>query len=436
MANIHPFRGWRYDPVRVDCAAVVTPPYDVITPELQDELYARSEYNAVRLVLGRQHDTDNDQDNRYTRAAAHLDAWREAGLFRQDPPAIYRYEQKFEAGGETYTRRGFFCRARLSEWGREDIYPHEKTHAGPKVDRLKLMRAVRGNTGPVFGLLTDPGGEISGWLAGLGNDEPAATITGSDGVSNRLWVVDDENRLNELAGLAAARQIFIADGHHRYETALAYRNEVREQMQAAGQTPPPLGELDSDYLLMLIVADSDPGLVIWPTHRLVHGLQDFSAAALLEKCREQFTVTEAADAAELATRLDQAETPAYGLALPQGLYFLALTDAQAMDQRAPERSAAWRGLDVSTLHLLILEDLLGINEEKLLAKENIIYSKSAAEAVRLAQAGERGVQAGFLMRPTLMSQVREVAGAGEVMPQKSTYFYPKVLSGLVFYWFW
>lgn len=436
MPAIQPFRGWRYDPGKVGYADVTMPPYDVVDDAFQEALYNRHDRNSVRLILGRESETDTPQDNRYTRAAAHLDAWRDEGLFLQDKPSVYLYEQEFAAEGKTFKRRGFFARVLLSEWTVAGIYPHEKTLAGPKVDRLHLMRAVRGNLGPVFGLLTDPEGGISRDLAGLGQYEPVATFRDHDNVTNRFWVVDEENALHTLVAGAAPQQIFIADGHHRYETALEYRNEVRRAIEAAGQTPPPLGELDSDYVLMFIVPDSDPGLVIWPTHRLVYGIADFSVQRLLAGCAGHFTVTEMTSIDKLKESMHYSKSPCYGLILPDKAYFLALHNPTAMLARAPEKSEAWRGLDVSILHLLILEDVLGIDEGRLLRKENILYSKNMDEAITMAQAGEKGVQAGFLMRATEMDQVRAVSRAGEVMPQKSTYFFPKALSGLVFHLFW
>ncbi len=434
--NLQAFRGWRYDPGKVDYGDVTAPPYDVITPQMQEALYQRHEKNVVRLTFGREFPTDTPQDNRYTRAAAHLDAWREEGLFVQDRPAIYVYEQEFVSDGRTCVRRGFFCRALLGEWGQAGIYPHEKTLAGPKVDRLNLMRAMRGQPGPVFGLLTDDDGQVRDALAGLANYAPVAKISTEGGVTERFWVADQEEPVAAFLKQANLGEVFIADGHHRYETALTYRNEVREKMRQAGRTPPPLGELDCDYVLILIVPDSDHGLVIWPTHRLVYGVAGFSAEKLMAGCAEHFSVTPVKDAAQLNAKLEQAKLPAYGLVLPGGLHYLELKDLAVMDRRAANMPAPWRELDVSVLHLLILEDLLGIDEGKLLRKENILYSKNAGEAVRQAQAGAEGVQVGFILRPTLMKQVCAVARAGAVMPQKSTYFYPKALSGLVMHLFW
>ena len=434
MSSISPFRGWRYDPGKVDLSKVVAPPYDVIDGREQRDLYARDDRNVVRLILGRTHADDSDHDNRYIRAAAHLDAWRGDGLFIQDRPAVYLYEQKFAAGGGECARRGFFARLRLSEWGREGVYPHEKTLSGPKQDRLNLMRATRGNLEPVFGLAADPGAALSRALAALVAYEPCLDVS-LDGVENRLWVVDDPGLLDRLLSLMPEPRIFIADGHHRYETALAYRDEIRRKMTEAGQVPPLRGDLDCDHIMMFVVPDSDPGLVIWPTHRMVHGLRDFSPREFLARCEENFLVAPIARD-KLAADLASSEPPCFGFAAGERLFVLRLKDRQIMDDRHPGAEPAWRALDVAVLHSLIMDDILGIDEGKLLRKENILYSTSADEALAAAASGRDGVQCSFILRGTPMRRVRDIAEAGAVMPQKSTYFYPKPLSGMVFHFFW
>ncbi|MDR0362235.1 MAG: DUF1015 domain-containing protein [Planctomycetota bacterium] len=434
MTTIFPFRGWRYDPGKVNPGDVVAPPYDVIDAEEQKALYARNDRNVVRLTFGFVHAGDGERDNRYARAATHLDAWREEGLFLQDKPAVYLYEQTFDHGGGTFTRRGFFARLRLSDWGEGGVYPHEKTLSGPKRDRLDLMRATRGDLEPIFGLLGDPDGAVSGTLASLVDYEPCLDVN-REGVENRMWVVDDGERLHRLLSLMPNPEIFIADGHHRYETALAYRNEVRAKMREAGQPQPPPGDMDSDYIMMFIVPDSDPGLVIWPTHRLVHGLADFGPEEFLRRAGEHFLVSPVGKD-ELPAELAAYELPCFGVALGDDLYILRLKNRRAMNDRHPDAADAWRTLDVAVLHSLVMNDILGIDEGKLLRKENIYYSKSYGETLDAVRSGRDGVQCGFVLRETPMRQVRDIAEAGAVMPQKSTYFYPKPLSGTVFYFFW
>ncbi|MCC8190681.1 MAG: DUF1015 domain-containing protein, partial [Planctomycetes bacterium] len=363
------------------------------------------------------------------------DAGRGDGLFLQDKPAVYLYEQVFTNGGREYVRRGFFARVRLSEWGQEGIYPHEKTLSGPKQDRLELMRATRGNLEPIFGLLADPEGEVAGVLEGLVDYPPALDIRDDDGVQNRLWVVDDPDRLHRLLSLMPAPEIYIADGHHRYETALGYQSEVREKMQAAGQVPPLRGDLDSDYIMMFIVPDADPGLVIWPTHRVVYGLPDFDPERFLAACAEHFDVAPTTRD-RLEAELSASDLPAFGFVVGDRLYRLTLRSRDPMDAAHPEAADAWKVLDVSVLHSLIMDRLLGIDEGKLLRKENILYSKSVDDTLERVGSGRDGAQCGFILRATPMQQVRDIAEAGAVMPQKSTYFYPKPLSGMVFHLFW
>ncbi len=439
MSSIFPFQGWRYDPGKVDAARVVAPPYDVISADMQKDLYTQDDRNVVRLIYGLTSDADTESDNRYTRAAAHLDAWRGEGLFLQDKPAIYLYEQKFANGGKNYTRRGFFARLRLSEWGKEGVYPHEKTLSGPKQDRLELMRTTRGNLEPIFGLLADADNTVAAALASLVDYAPAYEITDSDGVANKLWVVDDPALLHSLLSLMPEPEIFIADGHHRYETALTYRDEVRRKMEEAGRTPPPAGDLDCDYIMMYFVPDSDPGLVIWPTHRVVYGLPDFDARKFLAACETNFFVAPV-EKARLESELEASELPAFGFGYRDGnedrLFLLVLKNRTPMDAQHPDAAEEWKVLDVSVLHTLLMDNLLGIDEGKLLRKENIVYSKSMDEALDWVRTGKDGAQCCFILRGTPMEQVRAIAGAGAVMPQKSTYFHPKPLSGLVFNLFW
>lgn len=435
MSTIFPFAGWRYDPGKADLARVMAPPYDIIDADMQERLYARDDRNVVRLIYGRTHDTDTQVDNRYTRAAAHLGAWRADGLFIQDKPAVYLYEQTFFQGGRSYVRRGFFARVRLSEWGKEGIYPHEKTLSGPKEDRLWLMRSTRANLEPIFGLIPDPESAVENCLRGLVDYAPYLNMRDDDGVENKLWVVDDPERLHRLLSLLPQPEIFIADGHHRYETALAYQAEVRADMQKAGQVPPLRGDMDCDYIMMFLVPDSDPGLVIWPTHRMVYGLADFDAARFLERCLPDFDVRPV-PADKLEAELAASDMPCYGFACGGDTHVIKLRTRLPMDKAFPDAAPEWRVLDVSVLHTLIMDRLLGIDEGKLLRKENIMYTKSAAEALDAARTGKDGVQCSFILRSTPMSQVRDIAAAGAVMPQKSTYFYPKPLSGMVFNFFW
>lgn len=434
MAGIKALAGWRYNTEKADLAACVAPPYDVIEPDGQEALYRQSPYNCIRLILGREEATDNAQVNKYSRAAGHLAEWRASGVLKQDAPSFYVYEQRFSWGGTAYVRRGFLARVCLERFNEGTVFPHERTLAGPKVDRLNLMRATQGNMSPVFGLLTDEDNALSAKLDALCATEPEQIVTEDSGVENRFWVLTDPAQVAALEALGASRRIFIADGHHRYETAVTYRDEVRDARKAAGQPELPYGELPSDYVLMMCVPISDPGLAIFPTHRLVHDVKHFDAGALMRGLEQHFTVVEMEPAA-IEKALEDLSTPCcFGLVLAGKNYLLTLKNAAVMRTRASGKPEAWQKLDVAVLHLLILEDLLGIDEGRLLRKENIVYIRDNAESFRRANE-DASIQATFLMRTCTMDDVRDVCLSGEVMPQKSTYFYPKVLSGAVLHLF-
>ena len=376
MPNVSPFAGWRYHPDKANAANVVAPPYDVIGPEEQKELYQRDPHNVVRVDFGLEQPGDSKQNNKYSRAAAHLAAWRSDGTLYHDHPSLYVCEQSFDYMGKSYVRRGFLARVLLEEFGKGQVFPHERTLSGPKVDRLVLMRATRGNLSPVFGLLADEGGTLVSLIANACPWEPTYTIAEKSGVVNRFWVLDHPGPVQGICEAASKGGIFIADGHHRYETAIAYRDEVRAARKAAGLSCPAMGELESDWIMMFCVPLNDPGLAIFPTHRLVHDAAKFDAKKLIAGLEKHFSVTEARDDAQLSAALaTEGGKPVFGLVLPEKSYLVALKDFSSMDKRAPKMPEAWRKLDVAALHLLILEDLLGIDEGKLLRKENIVYTR-------------------------------------------------------------
>src|SRR5262249_57975947 len=286
MPDVLPFRGVRYDVARVGTFSdVVAPPYDVIDPALQDRLYGASEYNVTRLELNREEPGDTEARGRYARAAGFLRDWLRTGVLREeDHSALYVYQQTFEVEGQTHTRRGFLARVRLEPFGQGKIYPHEQTLSGPKADRLALYHATGFNLSPIFGLYPDPDGAVLREVeAGL-RDRTPLVATDHLGVENRLWVVDDQKTHAAVRGLMGARPVFIADGHHRYETGLRYRDERARAGDLSGDDDP------ANFCLMMLVGMSDPGLLILPTHRLVAGFPGLTAAALAERLAPQFQV--------------------------------------------------------------------------------------------------------------------------------------------------
>jgi uncharacterized protein (DUF1015 family) len=431
VPDLRAFRALRYDPEAVaDLGTVIAPPYDVIGPELHRTLLARDPHNSVRLDLPETVGGE-DPDERYRRAARTLTGWRTDGTLRKDPrPSVYVYEQAYRVPGTDLerTQRGFFARLRLEPFGGDgSVLPHERTLSGPKEDRYRLLRATSLNTSPVVGLYEDRTGGVAAVLAEVTGSTPAADVTDDDGVRHRLWVVADEgegSRARALLDAAAAGPVFIADGHHRYETALRYRDERRT---ASTETDPAF-----DFLLMLFLDAADQ-LTVLPTHRVVRGLGDDGVASLVDRLGELFTVTPV-EAQELVERFEGAGGLAggngqFGLLTRAGGYALVARRAALAGPEGASGGPAVQALDV-TLLATALERLAGIDADAV-AHGALVYTKSAAEAARLVGECRDGADAAFLLEPTPVASILAVAREGDVMPQKSTYFYPKALTGLL-----
>jgi uncharacterized protein (DUF1015 family) len=414
VAEVSPIQAVHYDLGKVGSLAdVVAPPYDVIDETQRAELAARSPYNAVELDLPR----DPGGGDPYDHAAKLLEQWSGEGVLTRDSgPTIWALEQDYTSpDGSRVTRRGFLGKVKLAPYG-EGVRPHERTQPGPKEDRLRLTRATRHNLSPIFAL--HPG---DAWphLAPALDGEPWGEVTDGDGTSHRVWRIEDPAVHEAIAEELAPGELLIADGHHRYETSLAYQDEVGEGGPA-------------DYVLMALVSLEDPGLTVFPTHRLVSGLEGDPAKqeALGSGLRELFEVEEVP-----ADDLDPAGTDGVGVfgyvdSHFKRAYRLRLASNPALDQALAGRSEAYRKLDAAILEELVLKGILGMSTDDIAAKRGIGYTPSVDEALRKVEAGD--YQAAFLLRPTPVDQVREVAAAGETMPPKSTYFFPKLLTGLVF----
>jgi uncharacterized protein (DUF1015 family) len=429
MPEIQAFRGLRYDLGHVGALAdVVAPPYDVIGPQLQDELYKKHPANVIRLILNREEPLDDAQNNRYTRAAGFLRNWRSEGvLFSEAQPAIYVYHQVFASGGQTFTRRGFMARARLERFGEGKIYPHEETMAGPKQDRLLLTRACRANLSQIFGLFPDPAGAVQDLLESAVAGVAPLEAVDHLGVIHRMWPVNDVRAISAVAGQMGPKAIFIADGHHRYETACNYRDEL---IAAQGKLPP---QHPANFVLMMCIGMSDPGLLVLPTHRLFRGGDPMTSAQLAERLGDAFETRPAGDGAQAAPQVwDEIETA--GDQATVGLYtqkdqrwtLATITPAgrARLAKRAAEHSADWQGLGVSILHRLVIDDLLrGSDWPK------PRYVHLVEEVVDNLASGEFPLAA--LVMPATVDHIRTISEHGERMPAKSTYFYPKLLSGLV-----
>jgi uncharacterized protein (DUF1015 family) len=437
MADIHPFRAFRYDPLQVAPSQVVTQPYDKITPSLQDRYYAASPHNLVRIILGRREENDNAVNNVYSRAAAYFRDWRQQGILRQDShPSIYVYSQRFALPGSSaeLERRGFIALGRIEDYSAGVVFRHEQTLAKPKADRLDLLRATRAHFGQIFVVYEDSG-QVESLLTT--NADPDISVADEYGVVHRVWQVSDASLINSVRNAMNDKKLIIADGHHRYETALTYRNECRAADSSSPASSP--GRSPYEFVMMTFVNMNSPGLLILPTHRLIHGLASFSEEKFRNSARAFFDIDEvdAALDARSATAIlrESARAGTSILAVAANRAFLLHhPNPNATEQIFAGFSLRQEALDVVQLHKCLLERVLNLSEESIRNQENISYVRDASEALSLVRdtSGSRANIA-FLMNPCRMAQVRDIAFAGEVMPQKSTDFYPKLLSGLTVY---
>ncbi len=420
MVEVTPFRGLRYAP-SVRHQPVYSPPYDVIDPSLRERLLAGSRYNVVHVTLG----PENSSEDWYAEAARRFDQWQVDGiLVRDQTPALYAYEQAFEGPQATpLVRRGFFARVRLMPWG-EGIYPHERTRRGPKADRLRLMRALHVQTSPVLGLYRDPDGTLETLL---GTPPPdAITISDDDGVRHTCWKLTDTQLLDRVTAFLQDRDVVIADGHHRYETALAYRDEIRSRCRQGNCSGA------HDYVFMYLTAAESAGLVILPTHRIVTAPLPLSEEQLLAALAADFALRPVAQDTNLPTAIAARHNGelTIGMRLRSGAWTLTLRDRQrAHAAIAPGQPEELAEVDVCVLQNLVLAPHFGISAQKLADGDAVRYTIHPDEACRAVV--ERRASAAFLLGPTATEQVWRTAIAGVTMPQKSTYFYPKLLTGLV-----
>jgi uncharacterized protein (DUF1015 family) len=430
MADAHAFRGFRYDLARVgNVSDVIAPPYDVIDATLQEQLYQRSPYNVVRLILNRETANDSERDNRYTRASQALRDWLQDGILVQDSArALYVYHQDFEVEGQRFSRKGFMARVRLEPFGTGRIFPHEETLAGPKADRLNLFRATQMNLSQIFGLYPDADSAAQARLDAAISRMPPLQATDHLGVVSRLWPVSDQRVVSAVSGMLADRPVFIADGHHRYETALRYLQERQQSGEVTGPDHP------ANFVLMMLVSMSDPGLRILPTHRLVSGIGELRGDDIRKILQPHFDVEavgagpqSAREAWDLIEADGSQDVLGFG-AVADGTWHIArFRTPQLMAEVAAEHSEAWRGLAVAILHRVVLDRLLPMAGNGTPTCRYVHLLREVTDAV-----AARSCQVAVLVPPATMSHVEQVAGNLEKMPPKSTYFYPKLLSGLVF----
>ena len=431
MADIIPFHALRYNSSKVPPGDVMTQPYDKISPAMQDRYYAASAYNLVRIILGKPQPSDNEQDNVYTRAAAWLQQWQTEGVLERDTePGIYVYSQRFtvpgDPAGAEIERRSFIALGRIEDYDRKVVFRHEQTLSKPKADRFNLLRATQAHCGQIFMVYSDPEGAVDAALRQDG--PPTVEVRDEYGVLHRMWKVSDPQVIANVQAQMADKKLIIADGHHRYETALNYRNEMRQQSNSDLQAP-------TERVMMTFVNMDSPGLVVLPTHRVVFGLENFSVSDTVAELRKYFEVEDIgplSDVRSAPQRLHEAGKKRTALlAVTSNGAFLLRTRTDVQSPSLTGLSGQQRALDVVQLHKVVLEEVLGMSEDDIRAQKHLKYIRDAGEAVEDVRKGS--AQVAFLMNPVRMEQVRDVAFAGEVLPQKSTDFYPKMLSGLTIY---
>lgn len=426
MAKILPFRGLRYNREKVsNLASVVTPPYDIIDETAQAHYYAEHPANIIRLELGLTFPQDSESNNRYTRARQYLDKWLEDETLQPEAaPSLYLYQQVFDYKGRQLVRNGLVCGLQVEDYSQGNILPHEETLSKPKADRMLLMQATRCNFSSIFGLYADHEKLIDQLLQETTNQRsPDIDIRDEAGEGHRIWVINDPTVITRIVELMSDKKIYIADGHHRFETALEYAGSMHEQ-----------GYTGFDYVLTTLVNLYDEGLVVFPTHRVVGNIKGLKTADFMEKLAATFEV-ESFPGGQLPAFMDELEKRGrihhtFGLYCQGTLYFLKLKDPLLASRKLPrEKSPAWKDLDVAILDNLVLDQMLHIGEEERRNQENLAYTRSEEWLVEQIDKGQ--YQLGFLLNSTRVQDIVAVANARDKMPQKSTYFYPKLITGLI-----
>ncbi len=439
MAEIIPFKGILYNQEKIkDISQVVTPPYDVISPDEQEKFYKRHEYNMIRLDLGKEFSEDNENNNRYTRALDHVSKWLSSQILVEDKaPSMYFYEVTYTIHNSApKVMKGFIALCKLEDFSSGKVVPHEYTLSKPKSDRLNLLRTCKANFSMIFSLYSSGSSKINdSFEKSIGTSAPKFEVNDDNKISHRLWSVSDPAVIdivkNELKNLT----VYIADGHHRYEASLNYRNEIREKTGSDKENP-------ADYIMMYLANMDEPGLTVLPTHRLLYNIEADRLGSLTDKLAGNFDLkyfefnqeSEQAVRKTLLEAMNGAKTGEhlFGMYLKgdNRYILLSLKDEGLNRSKASDKPLAWQRLDVSILQKFILEELLGLTEESIRSQENLTYVKDADDAIQKVKNEKH--QIAFLLNPTRIEEIKDVTSTGERMPQKSTYFYPKFLTGLVF----
>ncbi len=434
MANVKPFRGLRYDTSLVGSLTnVTTPPYDIISPEEQD-CYSKNEHSIIHLELGKTFETDSEDNNRYTRANDKLSDWIETGILKQeDTPAYYLYEEIFSLpDGSVKSLKGLLSAVELVPFSEKIVLPHEETLSKAKADRFQLMDATHANFSPIYFLYMDEKKTVNQIIKEVVKNIPDESFQTEDGITHNMWAIKDSALCNTIHAAFSDKQLFIADGHHRYETALNFRNKLAEEMPGFDKSH------GGNYIMAFAVEMDDPGLVVLPTHRMLQNLENYNENSVLSALEENFNVEKhtASNVAKDAEALLAKHTDVPSFAYITGkdeYYLLTLKNPDAMKQLLPDKSDAYCSLDVSVLHTLILDKIFGIDTVNMANQKNLVYTKFASEAVDSVTNGTSACS--FMLNGTKVRQIKDVSLLNEKMPQKSTYFYPKLITGLVIHKF-
>ena len=416
MATVKEFGALRFTKKAGEKSEVCCPPYDIISPEEKKAYLNTNENNIIRLELPEQNEAG------YNLAGQTLKNWVDSGILKQDEDdCLYVYEEKFSVSGQDYSFKGIVARVKLHPFSDGVVLPHEETLSKAKTDRLNLMTATSCNFSQIYSLYSDAEGISQGLIEELSEGAPEDTFTDADGVTHSLWVAKKSEKTERLCRFFDDKKLYIADGHHRYETALNYQKQLREQGVSCEA---------ADYIMMFLIDMENKGLVVFPTHRIVRDLPEFDEEKLLKGCEDNFAVSlceKEEIEAKLAAAYEKGEK-AFGFVGKTKTAILTLKNIAAMDEALKAASQALKGLDVSVLHSLILENVLGIDKENMAKQINLTYTRDFAEAYAAAKGS---ANCAFILNPTRVSEIAAVSAAGEKMPQKSTYFYPKLITGLV-----
>ncbi|MBC8550007.1 MAG: DUF1015 domain-containing protein [Candidatus Brocadiales bacterium] len=434
MATILPFKGLRYNPEKIkDISKVITPPYDVISEKERDDYYQLHPDNIIRLILSKDLPGDDQSNNKYTRSAESFDKWRKEEILKEEAePAIYIYAQEFTLSDKKFIRRGFISLVKLEDFQTGKIYPHEHTLAKPKEDRMNLMKACNANLSQVFTFFEDEDAEISNLLHKMSEADPDIDFIDIYGVKNSLWAIKDKAVIEKLIVQMKDKALFIADGHHRYETALFYRDLVkdREKEQSSNEDSP------ADYIMMMCVSMEDPGLQILPTHRLARNIEDLDPEKIKSSLDEIFDIDDLGNdcsAEKFVQKLSEdSHKHKIGMYIGENdkkFYILTLRDEKLLDPILTGDYIEWKSIDTGILHGVIFDRALGIQAKNISKSENVKYNQGVEDSVAKVNEGE--YQIAFFLNPTKIGQIKDIATKRHKMPPKATYFYPKLMTGMV-----